>query len=354
VSGAAPGDAVSFVVAAYNVGPHLGATLTSLHAACGPHDEIVVVDDGSPDDGAAIAAAHPAAQAGLLRLLRQPNQGVARTRLAGLAAATRPWVWFFDGDDLLLPGALARVRPLLREPAPDVLLFDFEFFWDGPPARRERSPLRSHPPGQRLHEPARWVEQAFDDAISALWSRVARRSLYDAVLPARCPAWSRYEDLAASPHVLAAARSLHYLPEPLVGYRQRAGSLSVRWSLDGCENLLRSALAACEVQASMNAAGLDTRAVGAAARRMLVRKAVEAIRRAAEAGATADDILQRLARPLLQALGADAAATQHELQASPRAGDRRIAGHLAQLRRWPRVYASWRVLIGRHQQRRRR
>lgn len=356
MSAAPPADAIAFVVATHDMAAQVEATLDSLLAACGPQDQIVVVDDGSRDDTADRVAAHAATRRGLLTLQRQANQGVVATRLAGLALATRPWVWFFDGDDQLRPEALAPLRAVLRDPAPDVVLFDFDFWWAGTerqPERLERSPRRTHPPRQRLHEPAQWLAQAYDDAIPALWSRVARRSLYDTVLPAHCPRWSRYEDMAVSPHLLAAARTLLYLPEPLVRYRQRAGSLSALQSLAACENLVRSALCACEAPATLAAAGIEVQAARAAAWRMLARKAIEAIRRAAEAGATADEILERLARPVLQAIGPDTAATVRQLQASPQRGDRRIAAHLRQLQAWPWGYARWRVLLGRYHRARR-
>jgi GT2 family glycosyltransferase len=350
LSAGQPSDALSFVVAAYNVGPHIGATLDSLLAGSLPTDEIIVVDDGSTDDTAARVRAHPAAQARQLTLLQQPNEGVASARLKGLAAASRPFVWFFDGDDLLQPQHLGALRAVLLADAPDVVLLDFDFYWPGPPPRSVPSPARTHTPRVVLHKPATWLAQAYDDAISSLWSRVARRSLYAAVLPERCPLWSRYEDLAASPHVLAAARSLYYLPLPLVQYRQRSGSLSAVWSLDGCENLVRSALFAAEARAAV--AAPEAVAVADAAWRMVARKLIEAVRRASEAGASADELLQRLVLPVLAAMGRDVNRVVHQLRASRRAGDRRVAAHLHHFWRWPHAYAAWRVALRRVQRRR--
>ena len=342
-------DALSFVVAVHNVGQHVEATLDSLLAAALPADEIIVIDDGSRDDTAARVAAHPAAGTGQVTLIRQPNQGVATTRLNGLARASRPYVLFFDGDDLLQAEQLQPVRAALRKHAPDVVLYDFDFFWTSPQLRSQRSPMRSHPPRTLLHDPEAWLRQAYDDAMSALWSRVVRRSLYDAVLPVHCPRWSVYEDLAASPHVLAAARSLVYLPVTVVKYRQRSDSLSTVRSLDACENLVRSALHAAEARAALPA----SRGVSDAAWCMVARKLVEAVRRAGEAGARADEIHGRLLQPALHAMGPDLGLAIRRLQASQRFGDRRIAQHLAHIARWPRLYAAFRAAMGKHKARRR-
>ncbi len=342
-----PVAALSFVVAAYNVGRHVEATLDSLLAGALPEDEIIVVDDGSRDDTAARVAAHPAMASGRLKLLQQANQGVATTRLNGLQQASNPYVLFFDGDDLLQAEHLPPIRAVLREHTPDVLLFDFDFYWAPPHEGSERSPPRTHPPRILLHDPEAWLTQAYDDAISALWSRIVRRPLYDAVMPRCCPRWSMYEDLAASPHVLAAARSLFYLPLPVVQYRQRGDSLSAIRAVDACESLVRSALFAAEARTAL----APSRSVTDAAWRMVARKLVDAVRRAGESGASADDIRRRLLQPVLLAMGPDLDRTVGQLQASARPGDRRVAQHLAHIQRWPGLYAAFRAAMGRYKQR---
>lgn len=347
-------SSISFVVAAFNVEAYIQGTLDSLYAALLPGDEIVVVDDGSRDATAERVMSHPAHLAGRVNLVKQHNQGIAATRLSGLTSAVRSYIWFFDGEDLLHHEHLPALRLVLRKLAPEIVLFDFNFYWSESGGRLARSPARTHPPMVLARDTANWVSQAYDDAIPALWSRVARRTLYERVLPKRLPLWARYEDVAASPHVLAAASTFFYLPLPLVKYRQVSGSLSTVQSLEACENLIRSAMFGTEARLSLATEALGGEKVAHAAWRMLARKAVEAIRRAAEDGATADEILEKLVHPMLQVMGADVAETVRELQASTRCGDRRIADHLHQMKTRSRWYATSRVLVGRYHRLRRR
>src|SRR5262249_10635788 len=67
-----------------------------------PPNEVIVVDDGSTDDPGAIVSRYPN-----VRLIQQPNQGLAAARNTGWRAARGRYVVFLDADDRLLPEALA-------------------------------------------------------------------------------------------------------------------------------------------------------------------------------------------------------------------------------------------------------
>jgi glycosyltransferase involved in cell wall biosynthesis len=74
--------------------------------------EVVVVNDGSPDDTAAVAARYP------VRYVEQGNAGLAAARNAGLAHARGEFVVFLDADDRLLPDALrVNTSRLIENPA---------------------------------------------------------------------------------------------------------------------------------------------------------------------------------------------------------------------------------------------
>jgi glycosyltransferase involved in cell wall biosynthesis len=85
---------VSVVVPAYNAASTIRGCLESVRKQTIPDVEILVVDDGSEDETASIAAAVPG-----VRVMRQGNAGPASARNRGIAAASGEWIAFLDADD---------------------------------------------------------------------------------------------------------------------------------------------------------------------------------------------------------------------------------------------------------------
>jgi glycosyltransferase involved in cell wall biosynthesis len=106
--------AVSFIVPAHNEERLLGATLRALGDAArtlGEPVEIIVVDDASTDDTAAIAKAHGA------RVLEVGCRQIAATRNAGAAAARADLLVFVDADTLVNGETVREAIAALREGA---------------------------------------------------------------------------------------------------------------------------------------------------------------------------------------------------------------------------------------------
>lgn len=104
---------VSVVIPAHNAGRWLAETIGSVLAQSFDDLELIVVDDASSDDTAAVARA---AADSRLRLIQNPgNLGVSATRNNGLAAARGEFVAFLDADDLCLPHRLERQVRFLKE-----------------------------------------------------------------------------------------------------------------------------------------------------------------------------------------------------------------------------------------------
>jgi glycosyltransferase involved in cell wall biosynthesis len=87
---------VSVIMAAYNAAEHIGEALESALAQDWRPLEVVVVDDGSTDDTAAIVARYPD-----VVYVRQDNQGPSAARNAAAEHSSGEFLANFDSDDLL-------------------------------------------------------------------------------------------------------------------------------------------------------------------------------------------------------------------------------------------------------------
>lgn len=102
--------AVSVVIPAYNAAWCVRKAIDSVLAQEFRDFEVLVVDDGSTDDTAAILAPYGDA----LRVVRQRNGGLSSARNAGIRESSAEFVAFLDADDWWLPGKLAKQVGLLR------------------------------------------------------------------------------------------------------------------------------------------------------------------------------------------------------------------------------------------------
>ena len=96
---------VSVIVPCYKQAHFLRGAVQSVLTQTYPLVEAIVVNDGSPDETAAVAAGFGSR----IRYVEQANGGLAAARNAGLRHATGELVNFLDADDYLLPTMLEHV-----------------------------------------------------------------------------------------------------------------------------------------------------------------------------------------------------------------------------------------------------
>jgi glycosyltransferase involved in cell wall biosynthesis len=111
---------IGVVIPARNAAPFIADALASLLRQTRADWQAVVVDDGSTDDTAAVAARCTDPR---IRLLRQPPAGVSAARNAGVAALAADRLLFLDADDWLAPDAIERLDAALAGSAQAVAVY---------------------------------------------------------------------------------------------------------------------------------------------------------------------------------------------------------------------------------------
>ena len=207
------GPLVSIVVPAFNAGATLAEALRSAQAQTYRAIEIVVVDDGSTDDTAAVAAGFAG-----VTLLRQANGGIAAARNAGIAAAKGEWIAPLDADDLWHPAKIERqVAAALAAPAPPGFVYCRLRQIDGA-GRIVGSGLPHAFQGRVIHQ------HLYRNFVGAGGALLIRR---DALLAAGGydESLRHCEDILLQ-FQLASRHPVAVVPEYLLGYRYVPGSMS--------------------------------------------------------------------------------------------------------------------------------
>jgi len=127
------------IIPCYNGARFLEQTVASLFDQTCPPNEIIVVDDGSTDDSAAIASRLDSR----IQVIRQPNRGESAARNVGLKAATSDYVLFLDADDLLAPDAIRRVAAAVAGAPDAVAVMGTSSFGDSPETPLQHWPTPS-------------------------------------------------------------------------------------------------------------------------------------------------------------------------------------------------------------------
>lgn len=95
---------ISVIIPVYNVEKYLLACLDSVVKQSFRDLEILLIDDGSPDNCGKVCDEYAAADS-RIRVFHQQNGGAANAKNAGLRVATGEYLAFLDGDDFLEPDA---------------------------------------------------------------------------------------------------------------------------------------------------------------------------------------------------------------------------------------------------------
>ena len=119
---------LSIVVPVYNVEKFLRRCLDSLlrqGLAIGDY-EVICVNDGSPDNCAAILAEYERKYPEIFKVVTQENQGLGPARNSGMKMANGEYIAFVDSDDFLFEGGYHYLCTHFLESKPDVLMYSCE------------------------------------------------------------------------------------------------------------------------------------------------------------------------------------------------------------------------------------
>ncbi len=209
---------IAVIIPAYNASAYVEDAIKSILEQSRSADEIVLVDDGSTDDTAAIAARVSAK----VSVMRQKNAGPASARQRGAEATTAEFLLFLDADDILHASALEKLSAaLLRHPLAAIAYCPADMW--SPMMNQGHTDIDTLPghSGDNL-----WETLLYGNFIRTPGCALIRRLALNEV-----GGWDASKNLRANEDWdlwlrLAEEHSFTMVSEPLLKYRMHSASLS--------------------------------------------------------------------------------------------------------------------------------
>lgn len=215
---------VSVIIPVYKVEKYLPMCVDSVLNQSYRNLEVILVDDGSPDNCPAICDEY-AKKDKRIRVIHQKNAGLSMARNAGLDICTGDYITFVDSDDLLHAAFVARLVAACEENQADAAVGVFER------AKQEENLLkcsapRENPPVRILSgRDANWLMyQQWSEWVRMVtaWGKLFRRELLETE---RFPDVKLHEDEALIYKLLYRSRQVAMVDGALYLYTANQGGL---------------------------------------------------------------------------------------------------------------------------------
>ena len=270
---------ISVVVPFYNNEDLLGDCLASIAAQTFTDLEVIMVDDGSTDASAAVAAAQAAADP-RFTLVQVPHGGPGYTRNRGIERATGTYLAFVDADDALPPHAYERLLHALESSGSDFVSGNVQRI--GPMGVTQSALHAKAIKGRQTGTHISKTPALFYDV--SVWNKLFRKSFWDSP-GLTFPEGMVWEDLQLITQAHVLARAVDVIPDPIYYWRERGkGALSItqsRTDIINYRDRITALLAIDDVPARAQArpAGPPASAQGAGQRHLAVRRRARPHRR---------------------------------------------------------------------------
>lgn len=210
---------VSVIIPIYKVEPYLPKCLDSVINQTYNNLEIILVDDGSPDNCGAICDAYKAKDERII-VIHQANKGLSMARNAGLDICTGEYIAFVDSDDWVEPEYIESMLETVEDDtivACGVTIHGEQYL---------RSVVIENNiviTGHEVIEAYLLENPLMEYVFFAVWNKLFSRKMFEKL---RFPKGLLYEDLYIFIDIFAQIEKLKIINVILYNYRNREGSIT--------------------------------------------------------------------------------------------------------------------------------
>lgn len=213
---------MSIIVPVYKVEKYLEQCVESIIAQTYGNWELILVDDGSPDQSGRIADRYASLDS-RIQVIHKENGGLSDARNAGLEAVTGDYITLVDSDDYIHPQMLELMLQAAGDGEEDVVICGYEMVYEGQTPKTQKFELQGV---ERID--GREIQQVYfkqsDQRLmyTVAWGKLYRRSCFDTI---RYPKGKLHEDEHVTFQILYEASRIVYVELPMYYYLSRESSI---------------------------------------------------------------------------------------------------------------------------------
>lgn len=206
---------LSIIIPVYNTEKYLEKCLDSVVAAIDERMEVLVINDGSPDNSESIILKYVKRYPTLFFYYKKENGGLSDVKNYGLERAGGEFVIFLDSDDFIEPNMYRDMLRIAQDKQADVVVCDIYMDYEENIPRRVVSCQNDRRSTTYYKVLDTWM-------MPASWNKMVKRTLYEGLT---FPKGLNNEDVCVTPVALARADHIAIIPKPYYHYLQRSGSI---------------------------------------------------------------------------------------------------------------------------------
>ena len=227
---------LSVIIPIYKVENYIIECLESVCCQLVEGVEVIVVNDGTPDNAMLMARQYISEKYNHLEkqfvFIDQENQGLSGARNTGISVAKGEYIAFLDSDDKLSNNYIEEILKVLQLNLDiDIIQFDALRFNNSGSVSLFLKPLEYLGKYQLDNNIYKFI---FSSASWFAWLRVYKRKLFDIY---KFPVGRNYEDAYLIPKIFAISKNIYFLNSQLIWYRENLQGISNTFSSKNIDDL---------------------------------------------------------------------------------------------------------------------
>lgn len=205
---------VSVIVPVYNVEKYLEKSLESLANQTLKDIEIIVVNDGSPDNSQEIIDKYVQKYPTIKSFIKE-NGGVSDARNFGIKQAKGKYIAFIDGDDYVSPDMYEKMYQKAESGNFDIVVCDLNYVYDDERIIRVSS---------KIEHDTTDIKKTYINMYPCVWNKIYKKNLFKNNIEFKKGVW--FEDVDFLYKIFPYVKTIGVVKEPLNQYVQREGSIT--------------------------------------------------------------------------------------------------------------------------------